>query len=142
MSEQAQLMERNVALIRRYIEDGFGRGNLDAIDLVLAPDCQRHTSGAVSSESGHVRRVVESFRAGMPDATVTIDQLVATPDHVVVRVTTRGTHTGEYLGVSPTGRTVEFAAMDMFRMADGKIVESWHSVDELGLLRQLGALPA
>ena len=54
----------------------------------------------------------------------------------------RGTHTGEMAGIPPTGKSLEFTASDIFQMADGKVTESWHNVDDLGLLQQIGIIPA
>lgn len=73
--------------------------------------------------------------------TGTVEDVVAEGDRVAVRLTARGTHTGPLLGLPPTGKSVSFGGMEVFRVADGLIVESWGQFDALGLLRQLGATP-
>jgi predicted ester cyclase len=73
---------------------------------------------------------------------VTIEDLVAEGDTVVVRDTTRATHRGAFAGIPPTGKEVRVARIALFRLADGRIAEHWGQVDMLGLLQQLGAVPA
>lgn len=70
---------------------------------------------------------------------VTVEDLIAEGDKVAARVTTRGTHTGELMGLPPTGRRVEWSGISMTRHADGRIAEQWGEFDALGLLQQLGA---
>ena len=85
------------------------------------------------------RLVTVDQSAPFPDLHRTIDDLVAEGDKVVVRQTIRGTHRGEYLGVPPTGKPVTFTAVAIFRLADGRIVESWILRDDLSILQQLSA---
>jgi predicted ester cyclase len=70
---------------------------------------------------------------------MTLDLLVAEGDLVVGRWTTQGTHTGEWAGVPPTGKRATFAGVNIFRIANGKVVELWNHRDDLGLMEQLGA---
>ena len=79
------------------------------------------------------------MRAAFPDLEVTIGDVFGEDDLVAVRHSWRGTHRGEILGIAPTGKTVVVQAMNIFRLADGKIVERWGGPDLHGLLRQLGA---
>jgi predicted ester cyclase len=72
-----------------------------------------------------------------PDMAVTVEDLIAEGDRVAARVTTRGTHAGELIGLPPTGRRVEWSGISMTRHAGGKIVEQWGEFDALGLLQQL-----
>ena len=82
------------------------------------------------------------MRSGFPDFQVTIEDLFAAEgEKVVLRFTFRGTHQGEFLGVAPTGKRVTMAGIDIFRIADGKIVELWGQEDVLGMMQQLGAIP-
>jgi predicted ester cyclase len=67
---------------------------------------------------------------------------VAEGDWVVTRVIVTGTHTSELAGIPPSGKQLDLTASDIFQMANGKIVESWHNVDDLGLLQQIGVIPA
>ena len=78
---------------------------------------------------------------GIPDLQVTIEELVAEGDKVAVRRSYAGTHRGELLGISPTGKQVRIGGISIFRLAGGKIAEHWEQLDRLALMQQLGALP-
>jgi steroid delta-isomerase-like uncharacterized protein len=71
----------------------------------------------------------------------TIEDMVAEGDKVATRMTSRGTHTGDFRGIAPTGKQFTVTGMDLFRIADGKIAEQWTNLDTLGVLQQLGVLP-
>ncbi len=81
------------------------------------------------------------FRHGMPDIKLTIDDEVYTGDRVVHRWTMTGTDTGGLMGMPASGKKLTFTGITTVRMVDGKIVERWANVDELGLLQQLGIAP-
>ena len=74
--------------------------------------------------------------------TTTLEHLIGEGDMVAVRHVWRATHQGPYEGIAPTGRPVTFTGADVYRIVDGKIVEEWSEYDELGILRQLGAVVA
>jgi predicted ester cyclase len=81
------------------------------------------------------------FRAAFPDWHSDLDFLVGEKDIVVELFTASGTHRAEVMGVAPTGNTVTLRGINVFRVADGKIVERWGRLDDLGLLQQLGIAP-
>jgi predicted ester cyclase len=85
-----------------------------------------------------LKQYVTWYRAAFPHIRDTEEELVAEGDKVVVRWRSRGIHQGEFRGVAPTSRHVTFSGMRLFRIAEGKIAESWVNIDELGLLEQLG----
>ena len=93
--------------------------------------------------SSELPKYEASFRKAFPDPNFwgTAD-LIAEGDKVVGLVTARGTHQGEFMGIAPTGKPVSFNAIDVVRIAGGKIVERWSQADNLALLQQLGAVPA
>ncbi len=77
-----------------------------------------------------------TFHTAFPDLSITVEDMIAEGDRVAARVTMRGTHLGEFMGVAPTGKPVEVRAIDMFRIANGKIVEHWgHADDPANFLR-------
>ena len=78
----------------------------------------------------------------MPDLHLAIDDLFAEGDRVVFRVTIRGTHQGAFMGAAPTGKQITATAVDIARLADGRIVEHWGQMDTLDLMQQLGLIPA
>jgi steroid delta-isomerase-like uncharacterized protein len=135
--------EGNKALIRRYFDEVTNNKNLAVRDEVYAPSFIRNTAAGpqrVDAEQG--QQVVAAFLAAFPDLWCTVEDLVAEGDRVVARVTCRGTHRGAFMGIPATDRQVTWAAIDMLRIAGGKIVEVWGQVDALGLLQQLDAVPA
>jgi predicted ester cyclase len=85
-----------------------------------------------------LKQYVTWYRAAFPHIRDTVEELVSEGDRVIVRWTSRGIHQGKFRGVAPTGRHVTFTGMRLFRIAEGKIAESWVNIDELGLLEQLG----
>ncbi len=96
-------------------------------------------------EEIHGREGIEQFygalRAAFPDLRITIEDQVAEGDRVVTRWTARGTHTGAFQGIPPTGKQGRMTGIDIDRIADGKVVECWVNSDDLGLLQQLGVIP-
>jgi steroid delta-isomerase-like uncharacterized protein len=133
------LIEDNKELVRRYIET-WNRGDLEGMSEFWAPDMIHHTrSGSHGFES--VISIVANFMSAFPDLKFEIEDLVADGDRVASRMTAVGTHTGEYMGVAATGRTVSCSVLGFARVADGKLVEHWGVTDELHLIEQIGLVP-
>ena len=123
--------EENKALVRREQEELWNHtGNLDAAQELFAPE-----------QAEAARQEAADFRQGFPDVVSVIEDLIAEGDMVAARWSSRATHLGEYAGVSPTGNEVEFTGISVYRIAGGRIAESWTVEDELGLMRQIGAVP-
>jgi len=133
----------NKALVRRFIEDFWAGGDLARVGEFLPDDYTEHNllPGQGPGLEGYRRRFV-ALRAGLPDVTITVDDLFGEGDRVVARVTIRGTHRGPLFGVAPTGRRIELSAINVYRVAGGKVAERWGQQDVLGALRQMGAAPA
>jgi steroid delta-isomerase-like uncharacterized protein len=91
--------------------------------------------------AGHLQ-YSEAMVVAFPDIDRTVEDLVAEGDKVVARWTARGTHTGDFQGLPPTGKVATSSGITIFRIADGKIVEEWSESDMLGLLQQIGAIPS
>ncbi|WP_196217834.1 ester cyclase [Streptomyces blattellae] len=90
-----------------------------------------------------VGQLLELFLAGFPDLEVSIEELLDMEGgRVVGRFISRGTHTGEFMGIAPTGRTIEVNGIGMYTFSDGKVAREWVMDDLLGLLQQLGAVPS
>ena len=136
-------IEQNKATARRWSEELWGKGNLAVADEIIAPEYVRHDPGDPFPARGpeDVKRIVIMLRTMLPDLSIQIEAMVAEGDLVVSRYTTTATDTRGYMGKPPTGRTIRTSAMQMFRFANGKIVESWAARDDLGTLVQLGHLP-
>lgn len=135
--------EDNKALVRRLYEEVFNRGNLSTVDELLAADYIDHTAlPGTSPGPGGLKQFISMFRAAFPDLHFTIEDMIAEGDTVVVRQTYRGTHKGDLMGISSTGKQVTITSIDIGRFAGGKLVEHWGSTDSLGLLQQLGVVAA
>jgi steroid delta-isomerase-like uncharacterized protein len=133
--------EKNKAVIRRWM-DLWNTGNLDAVDEFVAADYVRHDPNGPEIHGPEAeRQLIAMYLAAFPDLRFTIEHLIAEGDLVLAHSTARGTHRGELLGVPPTDRTIAIAVMDLFQLADGKIVEQWVAIDTLGMLQQIGAVP-
>ena len=138
-------MKENKALGRREIEEIFNGTNLDAADEIYAADFVDHDR-AFSWEmhgSEEMKEYVGVFHRAFPDFQVTLEDQVAEGNKVVNRWTVRGTHRGEFQSVAPTGKEVEFTGIHISTInEEGKLQESWENYDALGLMQQLGAIPA
>ncbi len=136
--------EENKAIARRWSEELWSKGELAVADEIVAPNYVRHDPGdpfAVEGPEG-VKRLVGGMHALISDGQIIIEDMIAEGDKVVSRYTATGTDTGGFMGRAPTGKQVTFMAIQIFRIVDGKIVESWANRDDLGLMQQLGVVPA
>lgn len=143
-SAAGSVEERNKGIVRRWSEELWSRGALEVADQIVSPDYVRHDPGDPFPAHGpeDVRRIVKMLRAMLPDLHIEVETMVAEGDMVVCRYTATATDTVGYMGMPPTGKSIRAAAMQMFRIADGRIVESWAVRDDLGVLRQLGHVGA
>ena len=131
--------EENKAIVRRYLDEIWNKGNVDYLDVVAAPDYARYLVGQdqpLDRESQ--KRRLSGFLAALPDHRLTVEDLFAEGDRVVFRLTIRGTHQSTLLGVAPTGKSMTIYAIDITRLVDGKIVEHWGIMDTFNLRQQLG----
>jgi steroid delta-isomerase-like uncharacterized protein len=135
--------EHNKILVRRFVEEAQTRHNLAAVDEYMAPDFVDHSvpTGLPSDREG-VKMQFTMFFTALPDLQAIIHDQVADEDKVVTRKTLRGTHRGDLMGIPPTGKAVDIEVIDILRVRDGKITDHWNMVDQLGLMRQLGVIPA
>jgi predicted ester cyclase len=120
----------NKDLVRR-LYDAFSGGDSTVLDELFPSEF----------DTGEFRFYWDMFRQGFPDLHERIDMLVGEGDLVVARTYFEGTHTGEFMGLAPTGIRVQASSFGMYRIADGKIVEHWGEFDNLGLLQQIEAVP-
>lgn len=137
------MSEENKAAARRVVEEGFNQGNLAVIEEVVGEDFVGHDPVDPEDTVGieGIKTRVEIYRGAFPDLTISIEEIVAEGDLVATRWIARGTHEGELMGISPTGKATEGHGMTIDRFEGGKLVESWDNWNALGLLQQIGALP-
>ncbi|MBI1924864.1 ester cyclase, partial [Candidatus Poribacteria bacterium] len=135
--------EANKALDRRVFEEVFNQGKLSVVNEIFSPNYLRHEPPNPEQVLGveGFKQFVTAFLTGFPDLHLTMEEQIAEGGNVVPRFTFRGTHTGEFLGIPPTGKKVMITGISIHRFADGKLVESWTKIDQLGLLQQLGVIP-
>jgi steroid delta-isomerase-like uncharacterized protein len=137
--------EENKALALRVHLEVVNQGKLDVADEVIDPNVVWHSSllppETQRGQEGF-KLFAQAVRAGFPDVRLTEEDTIAEGDKVVNRWSFRGTHQGEFMGLPATNKPVTNSGIDIFRIANGKIVEVWQSTDQLGLLQQLGAIPA
>ncbi len=134
--------EQNKALVRRLVEVS-NQGNLDALDELLADNLVDHSlrSQGLPAGAEGVKQFTRMLRSAFPDSEWIIDDMIAEGDKVVLRWTSRGTHQGEAFGIPATGRQVVVTGIEIYRVAGGKLAETWGEVDMLGLMQQLGVVP-
>lgn len=136
------MTEQNKEIVRRLYEE-TDRQNVEALDQFFSPDLVDHNPPPIPGLALGVEGIKQTFRMFIrahPDGTHTIEDMIAEGDKVVVRVTGRGTHTGELMGFAATGRELVMTGIAIYRLADGKIVERWAEHDLLGLMSQLGVI--
>ena len=130
------------ALVSRIADDIWNRGDLAAVDEVMAAGARYHgphmPDGLGDRESW--RRAISMYRAAFPDSHVTYDELITCGDIVVGRWSATASHTGPLPGMTPTGRKIAIGGITIYRIADGKIVEAWEQLDLLGMWQQLGVV--
>ncbi len=133
--------ETNKAIIRRFFEEAFGKGNLAVVDEIVAPDQVNGGPGALPElppgPEGS-KMLITAYRNAFPDLHFTIDQQIAEGNTVVTRWTAHGTHNGELAGIPATGKRATVVGLGVDRVENGKIVESWGLFDQFGMLQQLG----
>ena len=132
------------ATVRRVIEEIYGAGSLDAADEIFAADFVGHDPALPEPLRGPagLKEAAAGYRAAFPDLRVTVNEQVGEGDVVATRWTATGTQHGELFGIAPTGKQATVSGVTIDRFADDRIVESWVNWDALGLLQQLGAIPA
>ena len=134
--------EENKARVHRMVEE-LNKRNLAALDEYFAADYVDHSPapGLPATREGFKQAVTMLFTA-FPDFRAIEEDLIAEGDKVVYRGIAQGTHQGEFLGMPPTGKQFTMGEIHIVRLANGQIVEHWEQSDQLGMLQQLGAIPA
>ena len=133
--------EDNKARVRRFYDEVWAKGNLDVADELFADEYERHDFRVGDPTPGPEgqKQIAAAFRSAFPDLTWHVDFLMEDEDLVAGRWTASGTHRGPWAGVEPTGRSMRFSGINVFRFAGGRVVEVWNHRDDLGLMEQLGA---
>jgi steroid delta-isomerase-like uncharacterized protein len=135
--------EQNKAVVTRMLKAINGKEDPSAIDQIFTEDWQNIDPSLPPLPRGPegARMHLGLFAAGMPDIELAVEDIIAEGDLVAASFTAMGTHTGELMGIPPTGKKVDITGTGFFKMRDGKIAENRVNFDALGLLQQLGVVP-
>ena len=137
------MSEENKAIARRSLEEAWNKGELAVIDEIVGPNFVNHdpANPGVRGPEG-LKQLVTMYRTAFPDTHFTIEDQMAEGDQVVTRWTARGTHQAELMGIAATNKQVTVTGIGIDRIVGGKIEEAWVNWDTLGLMQQLGVVPA
>jgi steroid delta-isomerase-like uncharacterized protein len=122
--------EKNKALVRTFFEEAWGKGNVAAVDEFMADEYVEHPRpSTLPPGTEGLKQLIAAYRTAFPDLKMTLDDIFAEGEMVAFRWSVSGTHLGDWLGVPPTGNHVRATGITVFRIAGGKVVESWTSID-------------
>jgi steroid delta-isomerase-like uncharacterized protein len=132
------------AIARRFLEEAFNSGNLDVVNELVAPEFVNHDAALPEPTVGieAAKASIAGYREAFPDLRLTIEQQLAEGEYVTTRWSARGTHQGNLMGMAPTGKQATVTGITIDRIVSGRFVESWTNWDTLGLMQQLGVIPA
>jgi steroid delta-isomerase-like uncharacterized protein len=134
-------IETSKAVARRFIDEVFVAGRLDAVDDLVAPDFVPHSWPGTGPGPAELKRAMKRVFAGLSEVSMAIEDMIAEDDRVAVRLTAHAVHTGEFMGMPASGKSYTIPEIHIFRVSDGRIAEHWGQADLLGMMRQLGAMP-
>lgn len=134
----------NKQIIRRLFKDFLSKGDLAVADQIIAPNHIHHDPATPDSGKGPEgqKQVISLYRNAFSDLQFKVNEMIAADEFVTTRYTSTGTHTAEFQGVAPTNKKLSVEGIAISRLSQGKIVETWVIWDALGLMRQLGVMPA
>lgn len=132
-STETPLEQANKAVVQRFYEEVVNQKKVEVFKEVFDPKMTEHSLGF----GPQLFRDTDLF-AGFPDQHLTVDLWVVENDLVTAVVTVSGTQTGEFIGIAPTGKTVTFSQIDVWRVQDGKITDVWHNFASADILQQVG----
>ena len=135
-------VEENKALVRRFVEEFWNTGNMGAADELIAGDAIITLPGVEQANLDTFKQFARTMRGAFPDWRSTVEEMVGEDNTVAERWTGRGTHQGAFQGTAPTGRQVIVPGVVFYRIAAGRIVEFRGQFDGVGLMQQIGAIPA
>ena len=138
------MSSENKQVVRKLFNDFLSKGNLAVADEIIAANHVHHDPATPDFGKGPEgqKQTISLYRTAFPDLQFKIDQIIEADDFVTTRYTSTGTHKGELRGIAPTNKTIKVEGMAINRISRGRIVETWVIWDALGLMQQLGAVPA
>ena len=138
--------EQNKAIVRRWFDEVVSQGNIELVDEICmqcVPSFVVIQGVADPPPQGleGVKGLIGVLRTAFPDLKFTIEGQIAEGDQVATRLTVRGTHLGEFMGIPATGKQMAVSGVSIWRLADGKLVNEWVNWDSLAMMQQLGVAP-
>ena len=133
--------DENKAIVRRFVDEIFVQGKEASVDELLADDFVAHTWPSTGKPKDDLKAAIGMARNALAEVQFTIDDLIAEGDRVAARLTTGARQVGEFMGMKPSSKRYEIEEIHVFRLRDGKVVEHWHQFDQMGMMKQLGAMP-
>ena len=139
-AQKNKTIEKNKAFIQAFNEDFWNKHNIAAFEKYFTADFIVHfADGDLNGEQ--YKGLCQAYFAAFPDLHITTDDLVAEGDKVVKVWTANSTNKSDFMGVPATGKRIQIKGIEMFRISDGMITELWVSMDNLGMMQQLGVIP-
>jgi len=137
------MSENNKAIVRRFIEEFWNKGNQSLADQFFAPTYTHHDASTPDFGQGPEgeRKRATLYRTAFPDLRLTVHDLIAEGETVMTRWSCHGTHKGDLNGIAPTGKQISISGVTVVRFSNGKMVEGYVNWDALGMMQQLGAVP-
>ena len=133
--------ETNKAIVRRFIDEIFVGGRKETVDELLADDFVAHTWPSTGHPKDDLKAAIDRTSGALENPRFTVEDVIAEGDRVAVRLTTAATQVGEFMGLPARNKRYEIGEIHIFRLHDGKVIEHWHQFDQLGMMKQLGAMP-
>jgi steroid delta-isomerase-like uncharacterized protein len=135
-------MPKDAKSLVRQFYDAVGAGNLSVIDELVADDfVEREAFPGLEPNKEGVKQFFAMLRSAFPDLRMEVREMLADDDLVSVRVIATGTHEGDFMGMSSSGRRIEVQVFDIFRIRDGQVTEHWGLMDAMTMMQQLGGMP-
>lgn len=136
--------EKHETLFRRFFEELWDQHHMEIIDELVAENHVDHTAGSPPLPAGPegVKQFASIYFTAFPDIRSSVEEIFADGERVVVRWKAWGTHAGHLLSIAPTNKPVTITGITIAHFANGQIVEQWTNFDNLGLLQQVGVVPA
>ena len=129
------------SLMQRWVK-GFSTEGIDSMRSMMAPGYQAHEAAAPPMNAEQHEAFARGFLSAFPDVQVHLEDVVVEGNLATIRWTLTGTHQGDLMGIPPTGKPVRVGGMEQIRVENGKVAELWAQIDQMGLMQQIGAIPA
>ncbi len=131
-------MPKDIDSFVRKVLDVYNSHRADAFDELLTDDCVLWRNGIEARGRDECKRVIANLYRAIPDVQYSVDDVIAAGNKMAIRWTGRGTQSGEYLGIPPSGQKVSYDGITIYELADDRIARIWVSANILGLVRGLG----